>query len=119
MTLAEKIRDLAAQYADRLKKRINERVAAMEEDDQSHTMIYQVLGVSDKEGKTIDVYQNKDRFLYKYAGSLRIQQTLETLYEGTGGRYYFGDEAWEYVRHRTGFNLKSELESIAREDASL
>lgn len=65
MTLAEKIRDLAVQYADRLKNRIDERVAEMEEDDQSHTMIYQVLGVSVKEGKMIDVYQNKGRFLYK------------------------------------------------------
>ena len=38
MTLAEKIRDLAAQYADRLKNRIDERIAEMEEDDQSHTI---------------------------------------------------------------------------------
>lgn len=207
MTLAEKIRDLAGQYADRLKNRIDERVAEMEEDDQSHTMIYQVLGVSGKEGKMIDVYQNKGRFLYKYAGSfleeatklcfldsfpesrsvrientisarpkkfeidclesnnaieikwrdattdgdhitkehtrikviagagytpirvmfyypnrmqaIRIQQTLATLYEGVGGHYYFGDKAWEYVKHRTGFHLKAELESIARENASL
>ena len=75
MTLAEKIRDLAAQYANRLKNRIDERVAEMEEDDQSHTMIYQVLGVSGKEGKMIDVYQNKGRFLYKYAGSFLEEAT--------------------------------------------
>lgn len=203
MELAEKIRDLAAQYADRLKKRINERIAEMKEDDQSHTMIYQALGISDKEGKMIDVYQNKGRFLYRYAGSfleeatkfcflysfpesssvrientisarpkkfeidclesnnaieikwrdattdgdhitkehtrikaisnagytpirvmfyypnrkqaIRVQQTLETLYEGIGGYYYFGDKAWGYVKARTGFDLKAELESIARE----
>lgn len=202
MELAEKIRDLAAQYADRLKKRINERITEIEEDDQSHTMIYQVLGVSDREGKMIDVYQNKGRFLYRYAGAfleeatklcflysfpesssvrientlsarpkkfeidclesnnaieikwrdattdgdhitkehtrikaisnagytpirvmfyypnrkqaIRVQQTLETLYEGIGGYYYFGDPAWEYVKARTGFDLKAELESIAR-----
>ena len=202
MELARKIRDLAAQYADRLKKRINERITEIEEDDQSHTMIYQVLGVSDKEGKLIDVYQNKGRFLYRYAGAfleeatklcflysfpesgsvrientisarpkkfeidclesnnaieikwrdattdgdhitkehtrikvisnagytpirvmfyypnrkqaIRVQQTLETLYEGIGGYYYFGDTAWEYVKARTGFDLKAELESIAR-----
>ena len=203
MELAEKIRDLAAQYADRLKKRINERIAEIEEDDQSHTMIYQVLGVSDREGKMIDLYHNKGRFLYRYAGAfleeatklcflysfpesssvrientisarpkkfeidclesnnaieikwrdattdgdhitkehtrikaisnagytpirvifyypnrkqaIRVQQTLETLYEGIGGYYYFGDKAWEYVKVRTGFDLKAELESIARE----
>lgn len=203
MELTEKIRDLAAQYADRLKNRIDERVAEMEEDDQSHTMIYQVLGVSGKEGKMIDVYQNKGRFLYKYAGSfleeatklcfldsfpesssvrientisarpkkfeidclesnnaieikwrdattdgdhitkehtrikvisdagytpirvmfyypnrkqaIRVQKTLKTLYAGIGGYYYFGDTAWGYVKDRTGFDLKAELESIARE----
>ena len=203
MKFCEKIRDLAAQYADRLKKRINERITEIEEDDQSHTMIYQVLGVSDREGKLIDVYQNKGRFLYRYAGAfleeatklcflysfpesssvrientisarpkkfeidclesnnaieikwrdattdgdhitkehtrikvisnagytpirvmfyypnrkqaIRVQQTLKTLYEGIGGYYYFGDTAWEYVKARTGFDLKAELESIARE----
>lgn len=203
MELTEKIRDLAVQYADRLKQRINERIAEMQEDDQSHTMIYQALGISDKEGKMIDVYQNKGRFLYRYAGAfleeatklcflysfpesssvrientisarpkkfeidclesnnaieikwrdattdgdhitkehtrikvisnagytpirvmfyypnrkqaIRVQQTLETLYEGIGGYYYFGDTAWGYVKARTGFDLKAELESIARE----
>jgi len=39
------------------------------EDDRSHVLIYQVLGISKDEGKLIDVYQNKGRFLYKYAGS--------------------------------------------------
>ena len=41
----------------------------MKEDDKSHYLIYQVLGISEKEGDLIDVYQNKGRFLYKYAGS--------------------------------------------------
>ncbi len=41
----------------------------MEQDDRSHVLIYEVLGVSKDEGKLIDVYQNKGRFLYKYAGS--------------------------------------------------
>ena len=43
--------------------------AGMERDDRSHFLIYQVLGVAEDEGKLIDVYQNKGRFLYKYAGS--------------------------------------------------
>jgi hypothetical protein len=37
----------------------------MEQDEQSHVLIYQVLGISQEEGKLIDVYQNKGRFLYK------------------------------------------------------
>ncbi|ANR69466.1 hypothetical protein AWC34_12610 [Staphylococcus equorum] len=32
-------------------------------------MIYEVLGISLEEGQLIDLYQNKGRFLYKYAGS--------------------------------------------------
>lgn len=63
------IRDLAAAYAAELKKRIEGRVTEMEGDDNAHYMLYQVLGVSDEEGKLIDIYQNKGRFLYKYAGA--------------------------------------------------
>lgn len=48
---------------------MDERVAAMEQDDRSHDLIYRVLGVTEEEGKLIDVYQNKGRFLYKYAGA--------------------------------------------------
>ena len=66
---------MAAQYSERLKDRIDERVAEMKEDDRSHTLIYPVLGVSDEEGKMIDVYQNKGRFLYKYAGSFLEEAT--------------------------------------------
>ena len=45
----------------------------------------------------------------------RIQQALETLYQGIGGHYHYGDGAWEYVRERTGVDLKAILEQIANE----
>ncbi|MCI0557980.1 MAG: ApaLI family restriction endonuclease [Nitrososphaera sp.] len=203
MTAKDKIKLLADQYADRLKNAIDERVVEMQGDDVSHYLIYRVLGVTEAEGHLIDVYQNKGRFLYKYAGSfleeatklcfkeafpdsgslkipntrgqrpktfeidclvssdaleikwkdattdgdhitkehtriqaisdagytairvmfyypnrmqaIRIQETLETLYEGVGGEYYHGDAAWDYVRERTGINLKEILEQIAAE----
>ena len=67
--MENEIRQLANRYAAELKRSIDGRVAEMEQDDRSHVLIYQVLGVSEKEGKLIDVYQNKGRFLYKYAGS--------------------------------------------------
>ena len=67
--MKHKIRELADRYAAELKRNIDDRVAEMEEDDRSHVLIYQVLGVSESEGKLIDLYQNKGRFLYKYAGS--------------------------------------------------
>ncbi len=177
----------------------------MKEDDKSHYLIYQVLGITDKEGYLIDLYQNKGRFLYKYAGSfleeatklcflhkfpksgavkilntigqrpktfeidclegnnaieikwrdattdgdhitkehtrikvisaakykpirvmfyypnrtqaIRIQSTLETLYKGIGGEYYYGDDAWDYVKDRTTVNLKNILEKIAKENS--
>lgn len=203
MTTREKIRHLANQYADRLDSVIDSRVTEMQGDDVSHYLIYRVLGISEREGHLIDVYQNKGRFLYKYAGSfleevtklcfkeafpdsdslrientrgqrprtfeidclvgndaleikwrdattdgdhitkehtriqvisdagytpirvmfyypnraqaIRIQETLETLYEGVGGEYYYGDAAWNYVRDKTAIDLKEILEEIADE----
>lgn len=203
MTTGNKIRLLADHYADRLRTVIDGRVAEMQGDDTSHYLIYRVLGVQETEGHLIDVYQNKGRFLYKYAGSfleeasklcfkeafldsgslripntrgqrprtfeidclvdndaleikwkdattdgdhitkehtriqvisdagyipirvmfyypnraqaIRIQETLETLYQGIGGEYYHGEAAWEYVRNRTEIDLKAILEQIADE----
>lgn len=69
MTIKADIRELAATFASQLARKTAERVSEMETDDTSHFLIYQVLGVSDEEGRLIDVYQNKGRFLYRYAGS--------------------------------------------------
>lgn len=48
--------------------------------------------------------------------AIRIQQTLETLYKGVGGEYYYGDGAWEYVRGRTGVDLLDILNRLAEEN---
>lgn len=206
LTIEEEICDLAKTYAETLKKQIDKRIIEMDSDDESHFLIYQVLGVSDEEGRLIDIFQNKGRFLYKYAGSflenaakacfshkfpeagslripntrgqrpkmfeidcqvetdaleikwrdattdgdhitkehtriqaigdagfrpirimfyypnrsqaIRIQQTLETLYDGVGGEYHFGDAAWKYVKSRTGVDLHGILKKIAIENAA-
>lgn len=203
MTARNKIRNLAGQYAERLRNAIDGRVAEMQDDENSHYLIYRVLGVQEAEGRLIDIYQNKGRFLYKYAGlfletatklcfkeafpnsgslrvtntrgkrprtfeidclvdndaleikwkdattdgdhitkehtriqvisdagyipirvmfyypnrtqAIRIQETLQTLYQGIGGKYYHGEAAWEYVRNRTEIDLKVILEEIADE----
>jgi hypothetical protein len=203
--IEETLRLLARRYADRLKIAIDERVEEMKGDDRSHVLIYQVLGVGDQEGRLVDEYQNKGRFLYKYAGSfleeaaklcflenfpdsgsvripntqgsrpktfeidclvasdaieikwrdattdgdhitkehtriraiadaghtpirvmfyypnrsqaMKIQQTLETLYGGMGGKYYYGDAAWQYVKDRTGVDLFAILTKLAQENA--
>lgn len=205
MPIEHELSALAKAYSAQLNKQIDARVAEMEEDDQSHFLIYRVLGITTSEGKMIDIYQNKGRFLYKYAGSFleeatklcfkhhfpdsgtvripntigqrpktfeidclveldaieikwrdattdgdhinkehtrikaiseagfkpirimfyypnrtqakRIQDTLETLYKGIGGEYYWGENAWNYVKSRTGFDLKNLLEKIAERNA--
>jgi type II restriction enzyme len=198
----EKINELANKYAANLKKVIDDRSEEMKSDDNSHYLIYQVLGISDNEGRLIDEYQNKGRFLYKYAGSfleeaailcfedkystvqrkiripntqgirpknfeidcsvgqnayeikwrdattdgdhitkehtrlkqvkssgytpirimfyypnrlqaMNVQQTLETIYAGVGGQYYYGDRAWEYIKNNTGIDLLNLLGQIA------
>jgi len=177
----------------------------MTDDDRSHALIYQVLGVGDQEGRLVDEYQNKGRFLYKYAGSfleaavklcfletypdsassrvpntqgrrpkmfeidcllgsdaieikwrdattdgdhitkehtriqaivdaklvpirvmfyypnrgqaMKIQKTLETLYHGVNGQYYYGESAWRFVMDRTGVDLLTILKKLAKENA--
>lgn len=198
-----KIVKIAKTYENQLKIKMNDRIEEMKSDDDSHHLIYRVLGISNQEGNLIDIYQNKGRFLYKYAGSFleeatiacmeyshpttkrkirienilgnrpktfeidclidniyaheikwrdattdgdhiakehtrvqvikakgytpvrvmfyypnreqaqKIQRTLETLYKGIGGQYYYGDSAWEYINQFTGINLLEILEKIA------
>ncbi len=67
--IKDRIKLLAKKYAQGLAQKIEVRILEMKEDDNSHFLIYQVLGVNDAEGERIDVYQNKGRFLYKYAGA--------------------------------------------------
>lgn len=69
MSAKDDIRQLADEYATELKKQIDGRVLEMKDDDTSHFLIYRVLGITTDEGRLIDEYQNKGRFLYKYAGS--------------------------------------------------
>lgn len=195
------IRTFADQYAADLRNQVDLRMEEMKHDDTSHYLLYRVLGVSDEEGKLIDLYQNKGRFLYKYAGAFleeapvycikykypdaakikipnlfgsrpktyeidcltgnqaheikwrdattdgdhitkeytrvsaireqgfvpirvmfyypqrtqarKIQEALETLYIGIGGKYYYGDAAWNYIREFTGIDLLEILEQIA------
>ncbi len=68
-TIEQRIEALAREYRSRLAAATTSRVEEMKADDNSHYLIYRVLGVSEDEGWNIDLYQNKGRFLYKYAGS--------------------------------------------------
>ncbi|MED5073379.1 ApaLI family restriction endonuclease [Anoxybacillus geothermalis] len=206
MSIEQMIANLAETYADKLNQQVQKRVEDMKNDDKSHYLLYQVLKVTVEEGELIDIYQNKGRFLYKYAGSfleeaallcfehkfgenalkkvkipntigqrpktfeidclvdnnayeikwrdattdgdhitkehtriqviknagfvpirimfyypnreqaIKIQKTLETLYKGVNGYYYYGDSAWQYIKDTTDVNLKQILERIAEEN---
>ncbi|HEX8407410.1 MAG TPA: ApaLI family restriction endonuclease [Thermoanaerobaculia bacterium] len=69
VSVEEQIRALAITYGQQLREKIDARSSEMEADDTSHYLVYRVLGISLDEGRLIDLYQNKGRFLYKYAGS--------------------------------------------------
>ena len=67
--LIQNIRILAERYSVDLKGKIEARTEEMKADDNSHYLIYRVLGITNEQGLLIDSYQNTGRFLYKYAGS--------------------------------------------------
>jgi len=67
--IKERIRELAAEYSKALGGKIRQREDEMKKDDTSHYLIYRVLGITHEDGELIDLYQNKGRFLYRYAGS--------------------------------------------------
>ncbi|MFV0506985.1 MAG: ApaLI family restriction endonuclease [Bacteroidales bacterium] len=68
-SLINRIKALADKYSFELSNKIKVRKAEMKLDNNSHYLIYRVLGIATEEGRLIDEYQNTGRFLYKYAGS--------------------------------------------------
>lgn len=63
------ISKVAQNYRERLARVISDRESEMEFDDIAHYLVYRVLGISQEEGERIDRYQNKGRFVYRYAGT--------------------------------------------------
>ncbi len=45
--------------------------------------------------------------------AIKIQKILATYYKGVKGEYYGGDEAWNFVKKYTGYDLLEILTSIA------
>jgi len=50
--------------------------------------------------------------------AIKIQESLETLYNGVGGEYHFGDAAWHYMKQRTGVDLHGILKRLAKENTA-
>lgn len=76
MLLLDEIKILALKYEKKLNEQMQVRIQEMQNDDTSHHLIYEVLGISHQEGLDIDLYQNKGRFLYNYAGAFLEEATL-------------------------------------------
>jgi hypothetical protein len=53
-------------------------------------------------------YPNRDQ-------AIRIQRTLEKVYKGVNGQYYYGDAAWKYMKKRTGVDLLAILQTLAED----
>ena len=86
MSIEDKLCDLVKRYRQELKGKIEERITEMDNDSNKHYFIYKVLGIDVLEGRNIDEYQNKGRFLYKYAGSFLEEATIlcfEYAFENT------------------------------------
>jgi type II restriction enzyme len=80
-SVSDKIAFLADKYAQEVGRKTQARVEEMKQDDKSHFLIYRVLGVGAEEGELIDIYQNKGRFLYKYAGAFLEEAVVACFQE--------------------------------------
>lgn len=49
--------------------------------------------------------------------AIRIQETLKTIYKGLKGQYYGGEEAWQFIKNYSGYDLKEILIKIAKDGA--
>ena len=94
------IRNLADHFSKQLKQRVDNRVYDMQFDDKSHFLIYKVLGITHKEGEMIDIYQNKGRFLYQYAGAF-LEKAATICF-----RYSFPESKKEKIENTIGTKPK-------------
>src|SRR5208337_79082 len=103
---------LAEKMSSELEARMKQRVVDMEADDNSHYRIYRVLGVSLSEGRLIDVYQNKGRFLYKYAGSF-LENAAKLCFVDR-----FPDAQRTVIPNKLGSRPKTfEIDCVVKKDA--
>lgn len=110
--LKQSIRDLANKYSKDLNEKIKNRVEEMKQDNESHYLIYRVLGITNEEGHKIDVYQNKGRFLYKYAGSFLEEATTLCL------KYKYPEGQKAKIDNRNGAKPKTfEIDFLCGTDA--
>lgn len=44
--------------------------------------------------------------------AIKVQSKLKKLYEDIGGEYYSGEDAWNYLKKKTGIDLKKAFEKL-------
>lgn len=101
MDIENEIKILTKSYKDKLSAQVEKRVAEMKKDNNDHYFLYNALGVSNEEGESIDLFQNKGRFLYKYAGSY-IEEAAKLCF-----KYAFKDSASLRVKNSIGTRPKT------------
>jgi hypothetical protein len=112
LTVDQRIAALADEYAIALQSQMDARVLEMETDDNAHYLIYRVLGVTIEEGRLIDIYQNKGRFLYKYAGTF-LEKAAKICFLGV-----FPDSKSFRIPNSLGQRPKTfEIDCLVGEDA--
>lgn len=79
MSVYQEMQAIVERHRKTLQHKNSSRLIEMESDDTSHHLMYEVLGIGAEEGALIDTYQNRGRFLYKYAGSLIEELTIFAL----------------------------------------
>ena len=110
--LITKIKNLAEVYSANLKGKIEARTEEMKADDNSHYLIYRVLGITLEQGQLIDSYQNTGRFLYKYAGSFLEEAATLCL------NYKFPDGIKTKIENTLGQRPKTfEIDFLNSKDA--
>jgi len=77
---------------------------------KEHTRIRAIVDAGHTPIRVMFYYPNRTQ-------AIRIQQTLETLYKGVKGQYYYGNVAWQFVKKRTGVDLFEILQTLASENA--
>lgn len=77
--LKNRIKVLISNRQNALDEKIKERRHEMEDDNNDHYLIYNLLGIKDNKGYEIDLYQNIGRFLYRQTGELLEEIALETI----------------------------------------
>lgn len=110
--LIQNLKNLAEVYSANLKDKIESRAEEMKSNNNSHYLIYRVLGITFEQGQLIDSYQNTGRFLYKYAGSFLEEATTLCL------KYKFPDGIKTKIENTIGQRPKTfEIDFLNANDA--